>query len=99
MKIIWPDGSRMGKFRIVIASKRVEKELDQLPLAIFDRVVEAIQRLADNPRHSGVRKLKHSKIGGYRVRVGDYRIIYDIDDERREVLILRVMHRKETYRK
>jgi len=58
----------------------------------------AILGLKSNPRPPGSRKLRYSTIGGYRLRVGDYRVIYDIDDEQREIVILRVMHRRDIYR-
>ncbi|MCX7046997.1 MAG: type II toxin-antitoxin system RelE/ParE family toxin [Candidatus Sumerlaeota bacterium] len=68
-----------------------------LPLAIRQRIGEAIDSLADKPRPHGAIKM----FGGhnrYRVRVGDYRIIYEIHDEQFVILILRVAHRREAYR-
>jgi len=53
--------------------------------------------LEENPRPHGVIKLKGAK-NRYRIRVGDYRIVYEIDDEASEVIILRIRHRRESYR-
>jgi mRNA interferase RelE/StbE len=61
-----------------------------------ERVNMAISHLAENPRSPGVKKLTARE--GYRVRVGDYRILYRIDDEAKVVIIYRVMGRGEVYR-
>jgi mRNA interferase RelE/StbE len=53
--------------------------------------------LAENPRSPGCKKLKDSE-GDWRIRVGVYRILYNIDDSRSTVTILRIRHRKEVYR-
>lgn len=76
--------------------RRVQKQLDDLPQAIFDRVDERIASLTDEPRPSGVRKLQGS-FSTYRVRVGDYRIVYEVDDAAREVRLLTVANRKDVY--
>ena len=51
--------------------------------------------MADNPRPPGVKKLSG---GGYRVRVGTYRVVYDVDDKAMTVTVFRVKHRKDVYR-
>jgi len=53
--------------------------------------------LADNPRPYGCRKLTGSD-RDWRIRVGDYRIVYEIDDQVREVRVMRIRHRREAYR-
>ena len=63
---------------------------------VKERVDEAMARLADNPRPSGVRKLRGTD--GYRIRVGDYRVLYMVDDDEKRVLVWRVMARSEGYR-
>jgi mRNA interferase RelE/StbE len=64
---------------------------------MFGRVAAALRILADNPRPAGCRKLTGSD-RDWRVRVGDYRIVYEIDDENREVRVMRIRHRREAYR-
>jgi mRNA interferase RelE/StbE len=76
--------------------RRAEKALDKLPDRDYERVVEAILRLKENPRPVGCAKL----VGGiYRVRVGAYRVVYLIDDAARLVDIGKVDRRRErTYK-
>ncbi len=87
------------RYRLRYASQRVAKQLRDLPPQVFRRVDEAILALKDNPRPPSARKLRRIDIGDYRLRIGDYRIIYDINEERREIILVRVMHRREAYRK
>jgi len=74
-----------------------EQDLRVLPQAIFDRINAKILALRDDPRPSGVRRLSGS-MQGWRIRVGDYRIVYQIDDDAHAVIIVRVKHRREAYR-
>ncbi len=76
--------------------RRVEKELGKLPLLHQGQVLAAIRALAEAPRPSGCVKL----IGrpGWRIRVGDYQVIYDIEDAVRIVTIVHVGHRGAVYR-
>ncbi|WP_371819475.1 type II toxin-antitoxin system RelE/ParE family toxin [Tolypothrix sp. PCC 7910] len=62
------------------------------------RVIEKIQSLASEPRPDGVVKLKGSD-NEYRIRIGDYRVRYEIDDDSQLVQILQCKHRKDVYRK
>ena len=74
-----------------------EREWRKLPHEIRTRINRSLLALEDTPRPHGVTKLS----GGsdrWRVRVGDYRIIYRIDDAAREVTILRIAHRRQVYR-
>jgi mRNA interferase RelE/StbE len=75
--------------------RRAQKELGQLSSPSFERVCDAIQALAGNPRPPGCRKLVGRD--GWRIRVGDYRVIYEIDDSARTVLVLHVGHRRNIY--
>ena len=77
--------------------RTAEKDLSRLSSEIHDRVIAAIQALATNPRAPGCRKLAGSKYD-WRIRVGDYRVVYEIADEIRVVLVNRVRHRREVYR-
>ncbi|MFN8253999.1 MAG: type II toxin-antitoxin system RelE/ParE family toxin [Ferruginibacter sp.] len=74
------------------------KELACLPKATAKKAGKAIDGLAVNPRPEGVKKLKGSNENLYRIRVGDYRIIYLIEDEIKIVDIRRIGHRKDIYK-
>jgi mRNA interferase RelE/StbE len=72
------------------------KELDCLPAKVVDRVMPRLEQLASTPRPPGCKKLK----GGdneWRIRVGDYRIVYVIDDTAKSVDVTRIAHRREVY--
>lgn len=75
---------------------RAKKELENLPLPDYRKVDTAILLLADQPRPGGCKKLQGRE--HWRIRVGHYRIIYGIDDDKKTVLILRIGHRREVYR-
>jgi mRNA interferase RelE/StbE len=75
---------------------RAQKELAQLNARAFARVRDAIRELANDPRPTGCLKLTGRD--GYRLRVGEFRAIYEIDDERRLVTVLTVGHRRDVYR-
>jgi mRNA interferase RelE/StbE len=81
----------------VLLERAAEKDLSRLSSEVHSRVIRAIQLLANNPRPSGCRKLAGSK-NDWRIRVGDYRVVYEIADEIRIVRINRVRHRREVYR-
>lgn len=86
----------MTVYRILL-ERAAEKDLARLSSGIHDRVILAIQALATNPRPVGCRKLAGSK-SDWRIRVGDYRVVYEIADEIRIVRVNRVRHRREVYR-
>ncbi len=79
----------------LILTSRAQKDLDRFPDNIRSRLLSVIGALSDNPRPPGCLKMSNS--AEWRVRVGDYRIRYMIDDFRQEVTITRVRHRKEAY--
>jgi mRNA interferase RelE/StbE len=74
-----------------------EREMRTLPKAAFGRARAAILGLEQQPRPHGCRKLEAGK--GYRVRIGEYRIIYLIDDRSHAVVIVAVRHRRDAYRR
>ena len=80
----------------ILLETRARAELLALPKQIKNRLSEAIDDLATNPRPPGVKKL--SGVNGYRLRKGDYRVLFTIDDKAREVRIYRIGHRREIYR-
>jgi mRNA interferase RelE/StbE len=77
---------------------RAAKSLGRLPKHAVERIDEAIVQLAENPRPAGVKMLHGRLQEGWRVRVGEYRILYRIDDSAREVRIFEIGHRREVYR-
>jgi mRNA interferase RelE/StbE len=81
----------------VLLEAAAERSLRHLDAVMFRRVVAELQALANNPRPAGCRKLTGSD-RDWRVRAGDYRMIYEIDDGSREVRVMRIRHRREAYR-
>ncbi|WGV27268.1 type II toxin-antitoxin system RelE family toxin [Halotia branconii] len=82
----------------VVISRSVQKQIDNLTEDITLRVIEKIQNLAAKPRPDGVVKLKGAD-NEYRIRIGNYRVRYEVDDESQLVQILQCKHRKDVYRK
>jgi mRNA interferase RelE/StbE len=82
-------------YRLVI-TRSAERDLRRLPRPLFLRLNQRIIGLRQDPRPPGVRKLKGA-LEGWRIRVGDYRIIYQIDQEIQQVTIVRVRHRRDVY--
>jgi mRNA interferase RelE/StbE len=72
------------------------KELEALPLAQRRRVVTRIRGLAAEPRPHGVEKLSGEE--KYRVRQGNYRVLYTIDDTKHKVAVVKIAHRRDVYR-
>jgi len=64
----------------IITPKAVQKQLDALPDDVYDRIAVKVQQLAENPRPDGVVKLKGYE-NEYRIRIGDYRVRYEIEDQ------------------
>ena len=81
----------------VLLERAAEKDLSRLSSEVHARVIVAVESLARNPRPLGCRKLAGSK-NDWRIRVGDYRVIYEIGDEIHIVRVHRVRHRREVYR-
>ena len=86
----------MGSYRIEWR-RSAAKELGKLPREVIRRVIGAVEQLAEDPRPSGAKKLVNAE-HTYRVRVGDYRVIYSIVESALVVEIIRVRHRKDVYR-
>ena len=76
--------------------RRAQKELSKFSVDIYRRLCDGIQKLATDPRPAACKKLKDRE--GWRTRVGDYRVIYTIDDEELTIVILHVGHRRDVYR-
>jgi mRNA interferase RelE/StbE len=85
----------MGSYRLVFR-KSVAKDLRAIPNHDVRRILSTINTLSENPRGPGCEKLSGQE--RYRVRQGDYRIIYEIRDDQVVVIVIKVAHRREAYR-
>ncbi len=81
----------------VVLERRAERDIKRLPEETFYRIVPQLKALSENPRPPGCRKITGSK-NDWRVRVGDYRIIYEIDEREKAVKVMRIRHRRDVYR-
>ncbi len=79
----------------VLILRRAQKELGDLPKADYERVKDALASLAEHPRPANCMKLTGRE--GWRIRSGNYRAIYEIDDIKKTVTVLHVGHRKDVY--
>ena len=85
----------MSSYRVLLTSS-AERELKKLPANIVARIISRLESLAYDPRPAGCKKLQ----GGdreWRIRVGDYRVIYTISDKKFLVEVTRIRHRSEVY--
>ena len=85
----------MASYSLLI-KRSAAKELEAVPLKDRRRIVARIQALATEPRPPGIEKLSGAE--KYRVRQGDFRVLYTIDDSTRSVLIVKIGHRRDVYR-
>ena len=82
----------------VYIEKTAENDLKRLLTTTFNRIIPHIKDLAENPRPPVCHKLTGSK-NDWRIRIGDYRVLYEIDEKTRAVRLMRVRHRREAYRR
>jgi mRNA interferase RelE/StbE len=80
----------------VVVPKAVQKQILKLPEEVQEWVFTCLSGLQEIPRPTGCIKMKG--VSGYRIRIGDYRVLYDVDDIAQTVTLRRVGHRKEIYR-
>jgi mRNA interferase RelE/StbE len=80
----------------VIIPKSVRKELDRLSDDVAQKILTRLATLETNPRPADVKKLKGRT--AWRIRVGDYRVIYEIHDRVLQIIVITVGHRREIYR-
>ena len=85
----------MAKYELSVKKSAV-KELEDIPKKELQKILKKMQSLSTDPRQQGSQKLSHKE--QYRIRQGDYRIIYSIQDDNLRVRIIKVGHRKEIYR-
>ncbi len=81
----------------ILLERRAEKDLRKLSSELFQRIIAKIQSLSENPKPQGSRKITGSQ-NDWRIRIGAYRAIYEIDEQEKRVRIMRVRHRREAYR-
>jgi mRNA interferase RelE/StbE len=81
----------------VRVKRSAEKNINRLPKEFYERIASSIRNLETDPRPHGYKRL--SDRPGYRIRVGDYRIVYKIDDKSNSVEVLAVGHRSDIYKK
>ena len=82
-------------FKVSITSS-AERDLKRLDRPVKNRIVSAILALASDPRPHGCLKVKSAE-GVWRIRVGDWRVGYEVDDSANEVLVLKIAHRSDFY--
>ena len=80
----------------LLFAKSAQRQFDKLPRSAQQRLGEAIEQLPDNPLPHGAIKLSGAD-RLYRIRVGDYRAVYHLQDERLVILVIKVGHRREVY--
>ena len=80
----------------IVFLRRAQRELESLPNTDYERVRNAIAGLANNPRPSGCKKLTGRD--GWRIRIGDYRVIYGINDRELLITVVRIGNRRDIYR-
>jgi len=86
----------MTNFYDVLFTRRARKDLDRLDRKVVGRIAPVVDALADDPRPPGCLKVKGEE-SLWRIRVGDWRIGYEINDAAREVTVIRIAHRSEFY--
>jgi len=85
----------MASYKVVF-SKKVRKDFKKIPESDVNRILEEIKLLADNPFPMNSKKLKGEEL--FRVRIGNYRVIYSIIDEQMIISVVKVGHRKNVYK-
>ena len=87
----------MDSFKIDLRGSS-EHDLKKIDRQYIPRILEAIESLAENPFPGQSKKLKDSE-SSYRLRVGDYRVIYQVDQEKKTIVIYHIRHRKDAYKR
>ena len=87
----------MARYHVELLDRQTQRQLDRLREPDLGRIAEAILKLEGNPRPPGCRKLRG--LEGWRIRIGNWRVIYHINDQDRVVTIVEIRRRREdTYR-
>ena len=85
----------MARYEVLIAAS-ADKELAGMQRMLRQRIIEKFEEISKDPRGMDSKKLDDAT---YRVRVGDYRIVYHVNDKERKVVVTRIRHRREVYRR
>lgn len=85
----------MADYQLTIA-RSASKEFEALPRSVIERIRTRIRALARDPRPHGSKKLRGAR-NSWRIRIGDWRVLYEIDDEKRIVDISAIRHRSDAY--
>ncbi len=80
----------------VFVQRSAQKALEKIPSEVRERFYQVLRNLSANPRPPGCKKLKDSEY--WRIRISDYRAVYEINDTARTVTVLRIAHRADVYR-
>ena len=80
----------------IVIERSAQKELGKIPPPYFNRIIKAINNLSSNPRPEGYKKLTGRP--GFRIRIGDYRVIYEIENEALKIFVVKVGNRKDIYK-
>ena len=83
------------KYKVEI-TRKAQKALAKIPQSDFKRVTDAIRKLAQDPRPPGCKQLTGRN--AWRIRAGDYRVLYEVRDAQLVVIVVRVGHRRDVYR-
>ncbi|MBI4063685.1 MAG: type II toxin-antitoxin system RelE/ParE family toxin [Elusimicrobia bacterium] len=83
-------------YTLLYDANNIEKDLKTVASNQRNKILQRMNALTDNPRRNNVEKLTAGQ--GYRLRVGDYRVLFDIDDRSKTIIVYRIRHRKEAYR-
>ncbi|MGC8490286.1 MAG: type II toxin-antitoxin system RelE family toxin [Syntrophobacteraceae bacterium] len=86
----------MASYRVLF-SKSIRQDVRGIDKAQLSRIMDSIRTLAENPFPSGCKRLKGAR-SSYRIRVGRYRVVYEVEVEAATVTIFRIRHRKVVYR-
>jgi mRNA interferase RelE/StbE len=87
----------VSRLHEVYLEQAAERDLKQLSSDDFHSIISSIKALSENPRPHGCRKITGSK-SDWRIRIGDFRVIYEVDDKGKAVRIMRVRNRRDVYR-
>lgn len=82
--------------KVFVTSRKVDKQFDKLPLKVHIRIAQALKQLKQNPLAGA--KLGGELSGNYKLRVGDYRIVYKFDARESRVDVLKIEHRQGVYK-
>ena len=84
------------KFSLLYA-KGITKDLEKIPKADKQKIKESIEHLVDFPQVSSIKHLDNHPLADFRLRVGNYRVLFDVDFTQEKILILKIGHRKDIY--